>query len=64
VALFDLMGRVLLESSWMVSARKFAADLRAPWIFASDEPEARWRTTSAKSGRSLDDGRSRSLHAA
>ena len=40
VALFDVMGRTLLESPWMTAARQFAASIDAPWVFGTDEPEA------------------------
>jgi methyltransferase (TIGR00027 family) len=39
VALFDVIGRVLLESPWMTAAREFVATLGAPWRFSTDEPE-------------------------
>jgi methyltransferase (TIGR00027 family) len=40
VALYDLIGRGLLESHWMTQARAFAASLGAPWIYGTDEPES------------------------
>jgi methyltransferase (TIGR00027 family) len=40
VALFDLIGRTLLESPWMTAPREFAASLGAPWAYGSDEPES------------------------
>lgn len=36
--LFDLMGRLLLESSFMLPALTFAASLGAPWIFGTNDP--------------------------
>lgn len=40
MALFDLMGRILLESPFMAPARTFAANLGAPWMFGVNEPDS------------------------
>lgn len=39
VALFDAIGRILLESPIMAASRDFVAALGAPWRFGTEEPE-------------------------
>ena len=39
VVLYEVVGKVLLESSGMAGLRESMANQRAPWLFGSDEPE-------------------------